>query len=95
MRKKVLLKNMLYFGNYEKDKLLIVNSGKLLYLFVRNLSFLYFLKYNVFSNENFLCMLLLYISFYMFKAIIFQNIDVLAFKILKNLKVEGSLMSMC
>jgi hypothetical protein len=40
-------------------------------------------------------MLLLYISFYIFKAIIFENIDVLDFKIFKNLKVEGSLVSMC
>jgi hypothetical protein len=40
-------------------------------------------------------MLLLYISFYIFKAIIFQNIKVLDFEIFKSLKVEGSLMLMC
>jgi hypothetical protein len=40
-------------------------------------------------------MLLLYISFYIFKAIIFKNIDVLDFEIFKNLKVEGSLVPMC
>jgi hypothetical protein len=40
-------------------------------------------------------MLLLYISFYIFKAIIFQNIDVLGFEIFKNLEVEGSLVLMC
>jgi hypothetical protein len=36
-------------------------------------------------------MLFLYISFYIFKTIIFENIDVLDFEILKNLKVERSL----
>jgi hypothetical protein len=91
------LKNTLYFGKYKKDKFLIVNNSKvvvkykIIYLFVRNLSFLYFLKYKVFFNGIFLYMLRLYISFYIFKAIIFQNIDVLDFKIFKNLKVEGSL----
>jgi hypothetical protein len=39
-------------------------------------------------------MFLLYISFYIFKAIIFQNIEVLGFEIFKNLKVEGSLVPM-
>jgi hypothetical protein len=34
-------------------------------------------------------MLLLHISFYIFKTIIFQNIE-LGFEIFKNLKVEGS-----
>jgi hypothetical protein len=33
-------------------------------------------------------MLLLYISFYVFKAIFFQNIELLGFEILKNVKVE-------
>jgi hypothetical protein len=91
---KSLIKNTLYFENYKKDKLLIVNSSKIIYLFVRNLSFLYFFKYKVFFNETFLCMLLLYISFYIFKAIIFQNIEVLGFKIFKNPKEEGSLVPM-
>jgi hypothetical protein len=36
-------------------------------------------------------MLLLHISFYIFKAIIFQNIEVLGFEIFKNLKMERSL----
>jgi hypothetical protein len=40
-------------------------------LFVKNLSFLYFLKYKVFLNETFLCTLLLYISFHIFNALIF------------------------
>jgi hypothetical protein len=40
-------------------------------------------------------MLLLYVSFYRFKAIIFQNVDVLGFDIFKNLKVKESLVPMC
>jgi hypothetical protein len=39
-------------------------------------------------------MLLLYISFYIFKAIIFLNIDMLGFEIFKYLKMEGSLVPM-
>jgi hypothetical protein len=70
---KIPVKNTLYFGKYKKDKFLIVNSSKIIYLFVRNLSFLYFLNYKVFLNGTFLCMLLLYIYFYIFIAIIFQK----------------------
>jgi hypothetical protein len=40
-------------------------------------------------------MLLMYISFYIFKAIIFRNIEVLGFEIFNNLKVEGSLVPIC
>jgi hypothetical protein len=40
-------------------------------------------------------MFLLHISFYIFKAIIFQTIEVLDFEIFKNLKVKRSLMPMC
>jgi hypothetical protein len=69
--KKVPLKNTLYFERYKKDKFLIVNSSKIIYIFVRNLSFLYNLKYKVFFNETFSGMLLLYIFFYLFNTIIF------------------------
>jgi hypothetical protein len=48
----------------------------------------------VFFNGTFLRMLLLHISFYIFKVIIFQNIEVLGFEIFKNLKVKGSLVPM-
>jgi hypothetical protein len=75
--KRVPLKNTLYFRKYKEDKFLIVNSSsKIIYLFVRNLSFLYFLKYKVFFNGTFLRTLFLYISFYIFKAIIFRDIEV-------------------
>jgi hypothetical protein len=40
-------------------------------------------------------MLLPHISFYIFKAIILQTIEVLDFEIFKNLKVERSLVPMC
>jgi hypothetical protein len=59
------------------------------------LFFLYFLKYKVFFNGTFLGMLLLHISFYIFKVIIFRTIEVLGFKIFKNLKVKRSLVPMC
>jgi hypothetical protein len=71
--KKVPLKNMLYFRKYKKGKFLIVNSSKIIYLFVKNLYFLYFLKSKVFLMGLFLCMLLLQISFYIFKAIFFRH----------------------
>jgi hypothetical protein len=73
---KVPLKNTLYFGKYKKDKFLIVNSSKIVYLFVRNWSFLYFLKYKIFFNRTSLRTLLLYVSFYIFNAIIFGDIEV-------------------
>jgi hypothetical protein len=47
------IKNTLYFGKYKKDKFLIVNSSKTVYLFVRNLLFLYFPKYKVFLMRLF------------------------------------------
>jgi hypothetical protein len=67
------VKNNLYFAKYKIDKFLIVNSSKIIYLFVSNLYFLYFLKYKVFFNGTFLRMLFLYKSFYVFKAIIFSK----------------------
>jgi hypothetical protein len=92
VRKKVPLKNTLYFQKSKKDKFLIVNSSKIIYFFIRNLSFLYFLKYKVFFNKTFLCMLLLYISFYIFNAIISRDIEVWNLNFFKNLKV---MVSMC
>jgi hypothetical protein len=70
------LKNTLYFKRYKKENFLIVKSSKTIYFFVRNLSFLYILKYKVFFNGTFSRMLLLYISFYIFNAIIFKDIKV-------------------
>jgi hypothetical protein len=54
------IKNTLYFKKYKKDKFLTKRYIILLLLFtIRNLSFLYFPKYNVFFNETFLHTLLL------------------------------------
>jgi hypothetical protein len=69
------VKNTLYFRKYEKDKFLRANST-IVHLFVKNLSFLYFQKYKVFFNGTFLRKLLLYVSFYIFNAIIFEDIEV-------------------
>jgi hypothetical protein len=43
----------------------------------------------------FLYMFLLYISFYIFNVIIFGDTEAWDFKILKKLKVKGSLVPMC
>jgi hypothetical protein len=60
--KKVALKNTLYFVKYKKDKFLTINSSTQVRYFIsllsENLSFLYFLKYEVFFNGTFLCILL-------------------------------------
>jgi hypothetical protein len=64
------LKNTLWFGKYKKDKFLTK------IVFVRNLSFLYFPKYNIFFNGTFLHTLLLYVSIYIFNVIIFRNIKI-------------------
>jgi hypothetical protein len=45
-------------------------------------------------NGTFLCMLFMYISFYRFNAIIFGDIEILNFEILKNLEVVRSLVPM-
>jgi hypothetical protein len=42
------IKNTLYFGKYKKDKFLIVNSSKIVYLFFQKFVFLYFPKYKLF-----------------------------------------------
>jgi hypothetical protein len=56
---KVPLKNTLYFKKYKKDKFLTKRYIILLLFTIKNLSFLYFPKYNVFFNETFLHTLLL------------------------------------
>jgi hypothetical protein len=76
VRKKVPLKNTLYFGKYKKDKFLTKRYTILILFTIRNLSFLYLLKYNMFFNETFLHTLLLYISIYVFNAISFEDIEV-------------------
>jgi hypothetical protein len=76
---KVPLKNTLYFERYKIEKFLIENSSKVAvkkYFFVRNLSFLYILKYKVIFNGTFSRMLLMYVFFYIFNAIIFKDIKV-------------------
>jgi hypothetical protein len=63
---KIPLKNTLYFERYKKDKFLIVNSSKIIYIFVRNLSFLYILKYKVFLMGHFhICSYCIYLSIYL------------------------------
>jgi hypothetical protein len=63
--KKSPIKNMLYFGKYEKDKFLRANSSKIIILFVINLSFLYYQKYKVFLTGLFCVHSCIYLSIYL------------------------------
>ena len=86
--KKVLKKNMVYFGKYKKNKFMTVNSSTIACHFVsllsQNLSFLYFPKYKVFFNRTFLITLILYLSIYVFNVIIFEYMEMWGFKIFKK-----------
>jgi hypothetical protein len=62
---------------------------------IRNLSFLYLSKYNIFFNGTFLYTLLLYTSIYVFNAQFFEDTELWDFENLKILKVEGALVPMC
>jgi hypothetical protein len=77
------------------DKKIYYCTIILLLFALRNLSFLYFPKYNVFCNGTFLHTLLLYIFIYIFNLIIFRDLKMRDFKIFKILKMEGALVPMC
>jgi hypothetical protein len=79
IRKKVPFKNTLYFGKYKKDKFLTKRYTIFYYfntIYNQKFVFLYLSKYNMFLIElfciHFFCM---YISIYVFNAIIFENIE--------------------
>jgi hypothetical protein len=86
--KKVMLKNTLYFVKYKKDKFLPVNSTTqvrhFISLLLKFLSFLYFLKYKLFFNGTFLCILLVSKSIYIFNHIIFKDTKVWGFEIFQK-----------
>jgi hypothetical protein len=77
------------------DKKIHYCSIILLLFALRNLSFLYFPKYNIFFNKTFLHTLFLYISIYIFNLIIFYDIKVWNFKIFKILKMEEAPVPIC
>jgi hypothetical protein len=58
------------------DKKIYCCTIILLLFALKNLSFLYFPKYNVFFNGTFLHILLSYISFYIFNLVIFGDIKI-------------------
>jgi hypothetical protein len=91
--KKVALKNTLYFVKYKKNKFLTVNSTQVrnfIRLLSGNLSFLYFLKYKVFFNGTFLCILLVSKSIYIFNHIIYEDKKVWGFEKFQKTKSDGS-----
>jgi hypothetical protein len=71
---------ILYILEYTKksnsDKKIYYFTTTLLLFAIRYLSFLYFSKYNIFFDGTFSHTLLLFISIYIFNAIIFENIEV-------------------
>jgi hypothetical protein len=92
MQKSLVKKYFIFFEiqNREISNKNMYGCTTMLPLFtIRNLSFLYFPKYNIFLAQTFLHILLVYISIYIFNAIILRDLN-----IFKILKVKGALMPM-